>query len=184
MNKYVIGIILIFLISLIYYSGCFEKNSDIEIIEYTVTGQKRIKEGCCYKNIIIDYGFNYCSDVRFYVVNGTILNKNNNTINKLKIIGNFYDIKGNKLISEWDHVSNLSYLSKKNFELIDGYETHDVFAGPGMNGKETYIRLRNAGLNIRWSKEKNTYHPWHPNTSLFFSFINRDPAISKNSIYG
>ena len=57
-------------------------------------------------------------------------------------------------------------LSKKNFELIDGYETHDVFAGPGMNGKETYIRLRNAGLNIRWSKEKNIYHPWHPNTSL------------------
>jgi len=117
MNKYIL-IVLIFLILLVCISGCFEKNLDIEIIEYNVTGQKRIKEGCCYKNIIINNGFNYSFDVQFYVVNGTVLNKNNNTINKLKIIGNFYDIEGNKLISKWDRVSNLSYLSEKNFKII------------------------------------------------------------------
>lgn len=55
-------------------------------------------------------------------------------------------------------------LRKKTFELIKGYETHSVFAGPGMSHKETYTRLKNAGIDIRWAKEKKVYHPWHPNT--------------------
>jgi hypothetical protein len=108
--------------------GCLDNNLEndilnIEIIEYNVTAQKRVREGCCYKNIIIDNGFNYSYEVQFYVVKGTIINNNNNnnnniSINKLKIIGNFYDIDGNKIISRWDHISNVSYLTEKKFEII------------------------------------------------------------------
>ena len=33
-------------------------------------------------------------------------------------------------------------LGRRSFERIRGYETHDAFAGPGVNGRETYVRLR------------------------------------------
>ena len=55
-------------------------------------------------------------------------------------------------------------LKRKNFERINGYETHEVFSGPGINGMETYIRLRNAGMAIKWAPEKKIYHPWHPSS--------------------
>ena len=78
----------------------------------------RVTIECDDKNIIIDNGFNYSYDVQFYIVNGTIINNDNISINKLKIIGNFYDIDGNKIISRWDHISNVSYLTEKKFEII------------------------------------------------------------------
>jgi len=93
-------------------------NSNIEIIEYKVTVEKSVKEGCCYKTVIVDNGFNYSSDVEFFVIKGTILNKNDNLIKKLYIIGNFYDIDGKKLCSRVTKVSNLSYLTKRGFVLI------------------------------------------------------------------
>ena len=54
-------------------------------------------------------------------------------------------------------------LKKENFEKIKGYETHDAWAGPGINGMETNIRLRNASLAIKWG-EYDIYHPWHEST--------------------
>jgi len=54
-------------------------------------------------------------------------------------------------------------LHKDVMDLINGYEENEVFAGPGANGMETYLRLRNAGLAIKWH-DKKIYHPWHPST--------------------
>ena len=51
-------------------------------------------------------------------------------------------------------------LHKSAIQSINGYEESDVFAGPGSNGKETYLRLRNAGFAIKWHGNK-IYHPWH-----------------------
>ena len=51
-------------------------------------------------------------------------------------------------------------LTKDMFERIGGYEEHEAFSGPGINGMETYIRLRNSGACIKWSDTK-IYHPWH-----------------------
>ncbi len=116
-------IMILIIMLLVIFNGCFEFNSkikisDIEIIDYTITAQKHVKEGCCYKNITIDIGFNYSPDVQSYVINGTVLNKNDIQIKKLKITGVFYDIENNDLISRTDYVSNLSYLSEKNFKII------------------------------------------------------------------
>jgi hypothetical protein len=55
-------------------------------------------------------------------------------------------------------------VKKKTFDAIGGYETHPAFAGPGINGMESYVRFRNLGACIKWSKRK-IYHPWHPSSS-------------------
>jgi len=54
-------------------------------------------------------------------------------------------------------------LHRSAFEIINGYEESEIFAGPGANGKETYLRLRNAGFAIKWH-DKKIYHPWHAST--------------------
>jgi hypothetical protein len=54
-------------------------------------------------------------------------------------------------------------LHRSAFQTINGYEESEVFAGPGANGKETYLRLRNAGFAIKWH-DKKIYHPWHTST--------------------
>lgn len=54
-------------------------------------------------------------------------------------------------------------LRRESFEAVNGYEEHPVFSGPGMNAMESYVRLRNSGMAIRWSDRK-IYHPWHPNS--------------------
>ncbi len=51
-------------------------------------------------------------------------------------------------------------MRRGTFEKIGGYEEHPVFSGPGMNGMETYTRLRNAGCAIQWASHP-IYHPWH-----------------------
>lgn len=56
-------------------------------------------------------------------------------------------------------------LKRTNFEAVNGYETHNVFAGAGMIGMEIYIRLRNFGLSVKWVRDVCVYHPWHANTS-------------------
>ena len=78
--------------------------------------------------------------------------------------------------SDIDHLKNncqlyapLNYggcltLKRRTFEMINGYETHSAFSGPGMSGKETYTRLLNAGMSIKWSKDFKIFHPWHKNT--------------------
>lgn len=55
-------------------------------------------------------------------------------------------------------------LKRKNFDIIKGYETHSVFSGPGCQGIETYTRLLNAGMAIKWAHGKKIYHPWHANS--------------------
>ena len=77
------------------------------------------------------------------------------------------DVASLKKVCKLSHPLNYGgclTIRKEHFETIKGYETHPVFAGPGMNGMETYTRLRNAGLCIKWAKGKNIYHPWHTNT--------------------
>jgi len=113
------------LIIFIFYNftGCFENNSQnfsskFNIIEYTISAQKRIKIGCCYENITISYGFNYSPDIQYYVVNGSFLSKNNNFIKKLKINGIFCDENNIELITISDYISNISYLSIKTFKII------------------------------------------------------------------
>jgi hypothetical protein len=115
----IISIIFIF----INFTGCFENNSqnfssNFNIIEYTISAQKRIKVECCYENITINYGFNYSPDVQYYLVNGSFLSKNNDFINKLKINGIFCDENNFELITISDYVSNISYLSIKKFKII------------------------------------------------------------------
>ena len=56
-------------------------------------------------------------------------------------------------------------LHRSAFETINGYEESNVFAGPGANGKETYLRLRNAGFAIKWH-DKKIYHTLHTSWSL------------------
>jgi hypothetical protein len=55
-------------------------------------------------------------------------------------------------------------LRKESLLQVNGYETHAAFAGPGINGMETYLRLRNAGFMIKWEPEIKIYHPWHPSS--------------------
>lgn len=68
-----------------------------------------------------------------------------------------------KLTSPTNFASCMS-LRRKSFERIRGYETHKVFAGPGISGMETYTRLRNAGMAVKWASDKKVYHPWHPSS--------------------
>jgi hypothetical protein len=56
-------------------------------------------------------------------------------------------------------------LHRSAMQIINGYEESDVFAGAGANGMETYLRLRNAGLAIKWHNKK-IYHPWHPSSGI------------------
>jgi len=55
-------------------------------------------------------------------------------------------------------------ISKNSLLAVNGYETHPAFAGPGINGIETYIRFRNAGYFIKWEPNLRIYHPWHPSS--------------------
>jgi hypothetical protein len=110
---------------LILITGCFENTSDFEIIEYSIFAQKRIKVECCYENITISNGFNYSSDVQYYVVNGSFISNKKNYINKLKINGIFYDNNNIELIITSDYISNVSYLSEKKFKII--VENHYSF---------------------------------------------------------
>lgn len=120
----ILQIIIILTIFISYnFAGCFENNSqnfssNFNIIEYTISAQKRIKVECCYENITIGYGFNYSPDVQYYVVNGSFLSKNNNLIKKLEINGIFCDENNIELITISDYVSNVSYLSIKTFKII------------------------------------------------------------------
>ena len=107
----------------------FEDISNIEIIEFNVTARKIVKEGCCYKYIIINDGFNYSSEIEYFFINGTVINKNNYSIKTLKIIGNFYDIDDNKLFSRETYVTNLAYLTTKKFLIAvkDAYSIINEF---------------------------------------------------------
>ncbi len=64
-----------------------------------------------------------------------------------------------KLLNPTNYAGCLT-LRRNFFDRLNGYETHDAFSGPGINGMEFYTRIRNAGAHIRWSDEK-IYHPWH-----------------------
>jgi hypothetical protein len=52
-------------------------------------------------------------------------------------------------------------IRRENFDRIKGYETHHAFNGPGMSGKEIYVRIRNAGMCVKWAPTIKVYHPWH-----------------------
>ena len=63
-----------------------------------------------------------------------------------------------------DNFAGCAAVPRNLFQAINGYETHPAFAGPGMIAKEFYVRMKNFGAPIRWDRNKNVYHPWHPNT--------------------
>lgn len=54
-------------------------------------------------------------------------------------------------------------LKKHTLLEVNNYEEHDVFSGPGANGLELYLRLRNKGLPVKWHQSK-IFHPFHANT--------------------
>ncbi|QWV92458.1 glycosyltransferase family 2 protein [Geomonas oryzisoli] len=54
-------------------------------------------------------------------------------------------------------------LKRQTLQQVNNYEEHCVFAGPGANGLELYLRLRNKGLPIKWHTKK-IFHPFHENT--------------------
>ena len=69
-------------------------------------------------------------------------------------------------------------LHRSTFLSINGYEESEVFAGPGANGKDTYLRLRNAGYAIKWHNKK-IFHPWHKSTGSSDKKTNELLEISK-----
>jgi hypothetical protein len=71
--------------------------------------------------------------------------------------------KYSNLINPTNFAACLS-IKKNNYTTVKGFENHNVFSGPGANALELNVRLRNAGFGIRWSEEKNTFHPWHPSS--------------------
>lgn len=54
---------------------------------------------------------------------------------------------------------------RNTIQRVGLYEANDIFSGPGANGLELYIRLRNAGVPIKWHPEK-VFHPFHANTGV------------------
>ncbi|WP_022846323.1 glycosyltransferase [Desulfurobacterium sp. TC5-1] len=64
-------------------------------------------------------------------------------------------------------------IKKRDFVAINGYEEDMVFSGPSACAKDFYIRAKNAGYFIRWSPEKRLFHPWHPGTTVGFSYLLR-----------
>jgi len=73
-------------------------------------------------------------------------------------------LKKNCILKSVNNNGGCLSIRKENFMYVGGYETHSVFEKQGMVNKELYIRLKNAGFDIRWEKDKYIYHPWHPNT--------------------
>lgn len=70
-------------------------------------------------------------------------------------------------------------MHRRSMEAINGFEESMVFAGPGANGMETYLRIRNAGLAIKWHSKK-IYHPWHHATGSSDKRTEELVEISKN----
>jgi len=54
-------------------------------------------------------------------------------------------------------------VARSGFDLVGGYDEHEAYSGPGMSGREIYMRYRNAGLPIEWTDVK-VFHPWHEGT--------------------
>lgn len=57
-------------------------------------------------------------------------------------------------------------IRKNNIMAVGGYEESEVFAGPGVNGMELYLRIRNLGFSVAWHKER-IFHPFHSNTGSY-----------------
>lgn len=77
-----------------------------------------------------------------------------------------YDIGHLKKVCTLTNPTNYGGLisaRKKTFKKVNNYEMHDVFSGPGANGYELYLRMRNCGLPIKWHREK-IFHPHHTST--------------------
>ena len=77
-----------------------------------------------------------------------------------------YDIdylKGVCILTNPTNYGGTISLRRDTLAKVGGYEEDPVFAGPGAAGMELYIRLRNAGLPIKWHSEK-IYHPGHVGT--------------------
>ncbi len=77
-----------------------------------------------------------------------------------------YDIDYLKKVAKLNNLTNYGgcmAIRHDVFAEIGFYEEHEIFSGPGANGYEQYLRLRNKGLQIMWS-DIPIYHPYHPNT--------------------
>lgn len=83
-----------------------------------------------------------------------------------------YDIN---YLDEFCHITNpTNYagclsIKKKHILKVNGYEESPVFSGPGISGKELYIRLRNRGYAVKWHPFIKVFHPYH-NSSGSSSF--------------
>ena len=72
-------------------------------------------------------------------------------------------LEKNTILTNPTNYAGCLCLNRSALDKVSGYEESEIFAGPGTNGKETYIRFRNAGFEIKWHSKK-IYHPWHPST--------------------
>lgn len=57
-------------------------------------------------------------------------------------------------------------ISKKQFLYLKGFEQSSYFSGPGMIAKEFYVRLRNAGIPVRWASDICVFHPSHEGSGM------------------
>lgn len=82
-----------------------------------------------------------------------------------------------KLFNPTNYAGTIA-LNRKTLEKVRGYEESKYFAGAGASGLELYIRLRNAGLPIKWH-EKKIFHPYHPSTGKSDKYQDRIKRISE-----
>ena len=67
---------------------------------------------------------------------------------------------------------------KQTLASVNNYEESKIFSGPGANGLELYIRLRNKGFPVKWHQTK-IFHPYHANTGVSYTDRNILNELSK-----
>ena len=72
------------------------------------------------------------------------------------------DLEKSCIVTDAESYAACVSLRRATFESVGGMEEHPVFAGPGVAGKELFVRLRNAGYPIMWHPTQRIFHPWHP----------------------
>ena len=89
----------------------------------------------------------------------------NRQLNKDKKDGSLYDTEQHYELVNPSNYGGCISISRKCFDYVGGYEEHSLFSEAGANGKELYIRLKNAGFPIMWHAAKKIFHPWHDGTT-------------------
>jgi len=130
MKKYLVsfGMVLIFLT--VGLSGCVEQKTPedaekVELVSYSVITQQKVKQGCCYEDVLIGSGFVHNKDADCYIVNGTIRNIAGVKLDTIRIKAKFYDMNNSELFTKSSYTTNLLNLYTGDFKLtIYKYNEH------------------------------------------------------------